>query len=67
MIDKAIINKILLIFTVAISVIVIYIIVSPYQNCKRDNLGSFEDAFGDTSTWSERNRLISRCNESTKW
>ena len=67
MIDKAIINKILTIFAVVFSVIVIYMFISPYQNCKRDILGSFEDTYGDTSTWSERNRLISRCTESTSW
>ena len=67
MIDKAIINKILMIFAVVISVIVIYMFVSPYQNCKRDILGSFEDAYGDTSTWSERHRVISGCSQTTSW
>lgn len=67
MIDKSVINKIILIFSVTISLIALYMFVSPYQNCKRDILGSFEDSYGDTSTWSERNSLIDKCNESTKW
>ena len=67
MIDKAFISKLLLILSVAISIIVVYMFISPYPNCKRDMVGSFEDAYGETSTWSERSSLIKRCSDTTKW
>ena len=67
MIDRDFLSKLLLIFSVAISIIVVYIFISPYQNCKRDMVGSFEDAYGETSKWSERNSLVKRCSDTTKW
>ena len=45
MIDKALLSKLMLIFSVAISMIAVYMFISPYQNCKRDMVGSFEDAY----------------------
>tara|TARA_B100001094_G_scaffold115992_1_gene111912 strand:- start:275 stop:406 length:132 start_codon:yes stop_codon:yes gene_type:complete len=41
--------------------------ISPYQNCKRDMVGSFEDAYGEASTWSEKSSLIKQCSDTTKW
>jgi hypothetical protein len=67
MIDKALLSKLMLIFSVAISMIAVYMFISPYQNCKRDMVGSFEDAYGEASTWSEKSSLIKQCSDTTKW
>tara|TARA_Y100001935_G_C17100684_1_gene405819 strand:+ start:424 stop:627 length:204 start_codon:yes stop_codon:yes gene_type:complete len=66
-IDKALIVKLLLLLAVTASIILIYLAISPYQNCKRDLVDSFEKAYENSFTWSERSSLINQCANSTKW
>tara|TARA_Y200000002_G_scaffold328343_1_gene291900 strand:- start:1863 stop:2066 length:204 start_codon:yes stop_codon:yes gene_type:complete len=66
-IDKALIKTLLLLMVATASILIIYLAISPYQNCKRDMVDSFEETYGNSSTWSERTSLIKRCVDSTKW
>ena len=67
MIDKALIKTLLLLMVTTASIVIIYLTISPYQNCKRDMVDSFEETYGNSSTWSERTSLVKRCVDSTKW
>ena len=67
MIDKALIKIILLLIAATASIVIIYLAISPYQNCKRDMVDSFQETYGNSSTWSERTSLINRCVDSTTW
>lgn len=67
MFDKGFFVKLIFLFAVTISVVVIYLTISPYQNCKRDMYNSFEKAYSNTSTWSEKNSIINKCIDSTDW
>jgi uncharacterized membrane protein YidH (DUF202 family) len=66
-IDKDFFRKLILLFAITVSVIVIYLSTSPYQNCKRDIYNSFENTYADSSTWSEKSSLIKECINSTGW
>ena len=67
MIDKGFFVKLIFLFAVTVSVIVIYLTISPYQNCKRDIYNSFQKTYADSSTWSEKTSLIKECINSTGW
>tara|TARA_Y100001970_G_C13606980_1_gene542997 strand:+ start:258 stop:461 length:204 start_codon:yes stop_codon:yes gene_type:complete len=66
-VDKALTSKLLFLLAVTASIIIIYFTISPYQNCKRDIVVSFEETYDKSFTWSERSSLINKCASSTKW